>query len=347
MGTTRRVVVVGGSGFLGSRAVAALERTPGITVATASRSSATRVDLSDPSTFEALQGADVVVDLADATTTPPDALARWCLERGVVFVETTSDMVAVDRLAKIASAEPKGAIVLGAGIFTGVSNLLAHAAAKRAGPGARLELGVRTTPFSGAGKGTVALMAGMLSVPAVSYRGGERQEHAPMGRGPRLDFPCGPAPSLRVPFAEEVMLHASTGARDVDVYFAPKPALLVWAFTMIPLFVARSAFFAAFMRVYFNFLRRVLLANRVSSTEIVATAEGPSGRVTLGVTAPDGMGAGGLAIAAIVAEILERAAPPRGTLMVDEVVALEPILSRMRALGGDDAIVFHDGPAPG
>src|SRR6185503_2448172 len=191
MGLDRRVVVVGGSGFLGSRAVTALKALDGPTVEIASRSSTLRVDLSDPSTYEALRGADVVVDLADATTFPPDALARWCLEHGIVFVETTSDMVAVDRLAKIAAADPSGAIILGAGIFTGVSNLLARAAADRAGPGARLELAIRSSPFSGAGKGTVSLMASTLSVSAVSYRGGERVQHPPMGRGPRVDFPSG------------------------------------------------------------------------------------------------------------------------------------------------------------
>ncbi len=347
MGNARRVVVIGGGGFLGSRTVKALERVADVQVEIASRSSAVRVDLSEPSTFEALRGADVVVDLADATTTPPDALARWCLENGVVFLETTSDMPAVDRLLQAASSEGSGggsgAVVVGAGIFTGVSNLMARAAIDRAGPGARVALAIRTTPFSGAGKGTVALMARALSVDAVSRRDGQRVTHPPIGRGPRVEFPSGATPTLRVPFAEQVMLHLGSGARDVDVYFAPKPVFLVWAFLLIPTFLARTSFFGAFMRVYFTLLRRALLANRTSTTEMVATATGAEGRATVTVTAPDGMSAGGVAIAAIVAEILELAAPPRGVVVIDQVLSLDPVVARMREIAGAAVIEVSEG----
>jgi hypothetical protein len=53
------------------------------------------------------------------------------------------------------------------------------------------------------------------------------------------------------------------------------------------------------------------------------------------------MQAGGLAIAAIVAELLALPERPRGTLMIDEVVKLAPVLDRMRTLGGAEAIVLH------
>lgn len=345
VGKARRVVVIGGSGFLGSRAVSALTRVEGLEVEVASRSSARRVDLTDPGTFEALRGADFVVDLADATTFPPDALAVWCVDNGSVFVETTSDRPAIERLSKLQKDGP-GGVVLGAGIFTGVSNLLARAAAEKAGPGARLQLGIRTTPFSGAGKGTIALMVSTLSVPAVSYEGGRRVEHSPISRGPRIAFPSAMAPTLRIPLAEQSMLHLGTGARDVDVFFAPKPALLVTAFSMIPIFVAKTKLFGAFMRGYFTFLRRVLLRSRTTATEIVANAEGPKGKVHLAVTAPDGMGAGGLAIAAIVAELANLGEPPRGVRMVDDVVGLDAVIARMHALGGAEAIVTSRGSGP-
>lgn len=332
-------MVIGGRGFLGSLAVEALERVPGVAVEVASRSSALRVDLSDPTTFAALRGADLVVDLADATTSPPDALAAWCLQHGVVFLETTSDRPAIERLAALEGDGP-GAVVLGAGIFTGVSNLLARAAVERAGPGGSLELAIRSSPFSGAGKGTVALMASVLSLPAVSYRDGQRVEHPPIARGPRVDFPSGPAPTLRVPFAEQSMLHRGTRARDVEVFFAPKPALLVTAFLLIPISLAKTRLFAAFMRAYFTVLRRVLLRGRASTTELVARAKGPSGEARLAVSAPDGMRAGGLAIAAIVAELLGRAEPPRGVQTVDDLVGFEATLGRMKALGGEGAITL-------
>lgn len=327
----KRVVVVGGSGFLGSRAVSALERMPGLDLQVASRRSALRVDLAKPETFDALQGTDVVVDLADATSCAPDALALWCATHGVTFVETTSDLPAVKRLSALQlPSGATGSIVLGAGIFTGLSNLLARAAADAA-QASSLMLGIRTSPFSGAGKGTVALMASMLSVGAQSTVEGQQREHPPVGKGPRLRFPTGEAPSLRVPLAEQVMLSASTGVPNVEVFFAPKPALLVSAFRALPLAVLKSSIFAAFMRGYFTLLRRFVLAGRATSCEIVAVASGAR-EVRRSLVAPDGMGAGGVAIAAIVAEIAEAPAPPRGVVMVDQVVELEPVVARMERL---------------
>ena len=332
MDPDRRVVVVGGSGFLGSRAVTALKK-------------ARRTDRRDciplerasrrplgPSSYEALRGADVVVDLADATTFPPDALARWCLEHGIVFVETTSDMVAVDRLAKIAAADPSGAIILGAGIM--------RAAADRAGPGARLELAVRSSPFSGC-RQRHRLAHGEHALKLRCYRGGERVQHPPMGRGPRVDFPSGSAPTLRVPFAEEVMLHVGSGARDVDVYFSPKPSLLVWAFSIIPVFIVRSKLFAAFMRTYFTFLRCVLLGplehhrNRRHRRRPRSSHQARSHRARRHASRRPRH-----------RRDCRRAprpprAPPRHAHDSDEVVKLAPVLDRMRTLGGAEAIVLH------
>lgn len=332
----RRVVVLGGGGYLGSLAVEYLLKVDGLSVGVASRRGVLRVDASDPATFANLDGADIVVDLIDATTTRPDEVAKYCVDRGMTFVETTSDVLAIERLA---SAPPprNGALILGAGIFTGLSNLLARAAVEAVDAAESIELGIRTSPFSGAGKGTVALMARMLSIDALSLRGGERVEHPPVGKGPVLPFPSEAAPSLRVPLAEQQMLPRSLAVRDVDVYFAPKPSLLVPAFRAIPQFVAKSSLFAGFIRLYFGFLRRVVFAGRATSTEMVAIAAGGGGRAQLGLVAPDGMRAGGAAIAAIVAE-LARGNTPRGTAMIDQVVALEGVLATMHALAGPDIV---------
>lgn len=326
----KRVVVVGGGGFLGSRAVESLKTMADLSTEIASRRSALRVDLADRSTFDALLGTDIVVDLADATSTPPDELALWCATQGITFVETTSDMAAVNRLRKLAlPADATGSIVLGAGIFTGLSNLLANAVA-RAANASSLVLGIRTSPFSGAGKGTIALMASMLSINAFSTVDGCETEHPPVGKGPRLPFITGEAPSLRVPMAEEVMLPSSTGVANIDVYFAPKPALLVASFRALPFFVLKSSIFGAFMRGYFTFLRRFVLAKRATTCELLAIGQGDC-EVRRSIVAPDGMGAGGIAIAAIVAEIASRT-KPAGVVMVDQVVELDPVVTRMEKL---------------
>jgi hypothetical protein len=285
-----------------------------------------RLDLDDPSTFGVVDGADLVVDVADATSSRPDALARYCLERGVVFLETTSDLPAIDRMLRaLRGVDGTGAAVLGAGIFTGLSNLMCKEVTSAGG---RVRLGIRTSPYSGAGKGTVALMASALSTPAVSFEGGERVVHPPISAGPKMAFPSGSTPSLRMPLAETVMLPLSTGARDVAAFFAPKPSLLVYAFLLLPGFLLRARWFGRLMAGYFGVLRTKLLAGASTSTELVA--EGDRGRIAL--QAEDGMLAGGVAIAAIAQELLARPSPARGCVLVDEVVALRPVLENLGKL---------------
>jgi len=328
---TNRVVVVGGTGFLGSRAVAALRRVEGVDVVVASRRSEVRVDLSDPTTFGALHGAALVIDLADATSTPPDELAKWCLSNGVRLLETTSDFSAIERLCKVDTKGATGTLILGAGIFTGLSNLLAREAIRKVDEPTSVSLAIRSSPYSGAGTGTVALMAAILSVSGASFRNGKRVSHPPVERGPNVRFTAGTAPSLRIPLAEVLMLSASTGASGIDAYFSPKPSLLVWAFLAMPGFVLKSALFAAFMRAYFGFLRRYILKNVVTTTELHAEAEGKSGkRATLDLSARDGMTTGGVAIAAMAAELLEQERIASGLLMIDDLLELEVVLTRMR-----------------
>jgi len=310
-----KVIVVGGTGFLGSLALGALRRVPGVEAWAASRRGEVKIDLADPATFSVLDGADVVIDLADATTTPPDALASHCLRKGLLLIETTSDLPAIDRIAQaLRSAPGEGTVVLGAGIFTGLSNLVAHAVTKAGGS---VRLGIRSSPYSGAGKGTVSLMASALSTPAVSFAG---------SRGPTMTFLSASAPSLRIPLAESVMLPASTKADQVDVYFSPKPSLLVYAFLLIPGFLLRARWFGRFMAAYFGLLRTVLLSGRASTTDLVA--EGDRGRVQL--SAADGMRAGGVAIAAIACAAASSRRP--GCVFVDEVVQLDDIVARMHAI---------------
>lgn len=142
-----KIVVVGGAGYLGSRAVRALRRAPEIEAVVAGRRGPLVVDLARPETFSALEGADVVVDVSSSHAVAPDALARFCLERGIVMLEASSDRVVIERLldAHRGAAGCPGALVLGAGIFTGVSNAMAAEAA-RALPGAcAIEIGASSS----------------------------------------------------------------------------------------------------------------------------------------------------------------------------------------------------------
>lgn len=326
-----RIVVLGGNGFLGSRVVNAL-RAAKADVSVASRSSAVKVDATRPETFSSLDPFDVVVDLSDTVTHAPDVLIAWCLERGKCVIEATSEAGCVERL-HAANLQTKGRLVLGGGIFTGVSNLLARDVAQRAGEVASITLGVASSPFSGAGTGTIALMLRALEVSAVRYEKAQRIEEPRVRRGASLDFGGVTRPTGYMSLAEPFMVQKSTGAPKVDVLFAPTPGFLVTAFTLIPVWLARAGLFLAFMRGYFTVLRKLLLRSVASTVELVAIAQGSKGEVKRVVKAPDGMAAAGYALAAMAESIAAKADWP-GVRFIDDVTALEPIVARANALAG-------------
>ena len=326
-----RIVVLGGNGFLGRRVVNAL-RVAKADVSVASRSSPVKVDATNPETFSALEPFDVIVDLTDTVTNAPDAVIAWCLSRGKCVIEATSEAQCVERL-HAAHVGTKGRLVLGGGIFTGVSNLLARDVAQRVGTVESVTLGVASSPFSGSGAGTIALMVKALEVKAVRYERGERIEEPKVRRGPSLDFGGVTRPTGFMSLAEPFMVQRSTGAPKVEVLFAPTPGLLVPAFTMIPGWLARSRLFQAFMRGYFTVLRRVLLRSVASTVELVALAQGAGGEAKRVVKAKDGMEAAGYALAAM-AETVAAKADWSGVRFIDDVSALEPIVARANALAG-------------
>lgn len=331
-----RVAVLGGLGHLGALTVRALRAMPGVTAEAASRSASVRVDLERPETFEALRGFDLVIDLADATRVAPDALVDFCLREGLCLLEATSDAPTMERLHALHRGKSyPGALVLGGGIFTGMSNLLGAAAARAAHPCKALSVGISAGPFSGAGASTVALMVSVLKLPYLHAEGGALVQGPVVSRGPALALPRGSRPSLRSRFAEAAMLFHSTGVPAVDVYFAPYPSLLVYAFLAMPLWLLRSGAFGAFMGAYFTFLRRFLLRSVPSQVQLLAVARGEDGReVRASIVAPDGMGAAGWALAATAEALVAKKESFTGARFVDEVCELEPVLARANALAG-------------
>lgn len=169
-----RMVVLGGTGFLGSRAVTALKTIPGAEVDVASRRGPVVVDFTKPETFAALAPYALVIDLADATTYPPDALVAWCLAQGKTVIECSSDTRCVERLHGLGAKSATGQLILGGGIFTGISNLLGRDVAEAVGRADAVTLGISTSPFSGGGQSVAALMASTLATPTVTYAGGAR-----------------------------------------------------------------------------------------------------------------------------------------------------------------------------
>jgi hypothetical protein len=349
-----RVLVIGGTGFNGSRVVEALGRIGDATVVVGSRMAGgegrVRVDLDDPSTFAAMRTFDVVIDCADSTVSSPIAAATWCLEHGPTFLETSAEPRTVLAMREALAAPARagrGAVVLGVGLFPGLSNLLARALHDWVGPCERLELAVRLSPLSGAGRGMCGTMARMLVTDAMGASDGALHASAPVSEGIRVDFRDGGAPTLRCSLAEGAMLHWSMRVPRTAAYVAtvpslPRPILRLVAAGMGG-GATRRRLTERLVRIGMWAMRGVLLRSRATAVEIVAIANrGVGNRTsqrTLSLVVDDGVAATAFAVAAVV-ELLASGLPVRpGVHLLDELTSLTDVLREMRELSGDPTAI--------
>lgn len=330
-----RIAVIGGHGFYGARVVAALQ-SAGHQVLPASRSStSTRVDLSDPSTFEALASCDAVVNASDSVLAPPDLLASWCLDNGLPLFEMGADLPGTERLLQISPNARQGHLIVGVGVFPGLSTALGTAAYQAEAESDTVELSVRMSPLSGAGTGTIELMTASLTTPSVCWRDGRRHEGPPIGAQSTQPFlRTGSAPAVLIALPDAPLLARSTSARNVRTSMSPNPSwlrfnfrllvqMLAWAGPLKPLLEKATT---AMMRV----VRGVLLRERHSALELSAVA----GDTRMMLAFDDGQEATGLGTAAAVLTWLQRQPPSPGVYGAAEVLPLDEWLENYRALGG-------------
>ena len=138
-----RIAVVGASGFVGSRVVEALA------------SSGVDLVVDRRIELDRLRRVDAVVDASGRRDLD---LARFCLESGIRLVDCSADAERTGELLALDATGP-GALIAGAGLFPGVSNLIAAR-----DPSTRAIL-VELDPFSGAGAKTIDSLTGALADP--------------------------------------------------------------------------------------------------------------------------------------------------------------------------------------
>jgi hypothetical protein len=333
-----RILVIGGHGHLGSRVVRALRGMGALEVVPAGRRARApgdvQIDLLRPESFTALEGFDLAINASSSHVAAPDALAHACLARGSCLLETSSDRLVMQRLLALrhGARADRGTLVLGAGIFTGLSNLLGAAAVRGMGEPDELVLGVRSSPFSGSGAGTVDLMLDSLATPACTVVAGQCQERGSVERGPVWTIDGARQRSLLVPLSEPAMLNASQGVPNASMYLLPKPNWLARAFLLVPSWLARQRFYRAWIWLQFTFLRRWLLRSRPTRVELFARARAGQGAraSTFALSAPDGMWTAGVAVAAM-AHLLAMQSHAAGVYCIDEVLDLAQVIRHMRA----------------
>ncbi|MCA9687376.1 MAG: hypothetical protein KC457_34765, partial [Myxococcales bacterium] len=199
------------------------------------RPDATVFDLASPDSYAAIGEVDLVVNCSDSVNAPPDAAIAHVLAYGGTWMEMGADTPSAERLLSLeVPADCKGEVLLGVGVFPGLSTALARAVAEDVTDGqgcARIELGIRLSPLSGAGRGNCALMAESLFVPALRWEGGRRVEsRTALGPSLTLPFDGRPAPANNFALPDTVLIRRCTGAADVCSYFALVPAWLRFNF---------------------------------------------------------------------------------------------------------------------
>lgn len=332
-----RVLIIGG-GYLGSKVRAALASAASISVTTSTRrkgGTAPCLDVTDPSTFGAMSGFDVVVNCSDAVKAPPLAAAEHCLREGRIFIETSAHPRTLEqfllwrkRLSAEGGPAPTGLVIVGMGIFPGVSNLLARQLARRLGKVERLEMAVRLNALSGGGAGMVAQMLDSLFEPAIRYEQGQRIQELPIRPGIEFPFQEGLRSSVRVGLPESIMMNWSIGVPNTATYLSLRPGFTLLGIRVLSWLgcnlgkVVRAGVIA-FTRLSLLTIRRILFRNRPTPVQIgvIANRQGsvkPEGE-TLLLSCPDGVRAAGEAIAAACLYLQATKTPQRGVVLPDEL----------------------------
>ncbi len=338
-----RLLILGGLGFLGAHIVDALRaHTPHeVTVATRHpfAPAMVRVDLDAHETFETLRDFDIIIDAADTLITSPDEAIAYSLRHGLTFIETTSDPDTLERLSDrfLGRHDGTGRLILGVGLFPGLSNLAAlHAATDLPGPCASLEVGVALSPFSAAGQGMIRLIVHYLQTETVWYEQGQRHTREGITDGPRLPFPSGPRRTLDLPLAEPILLHYAIDAPTLRAYLAITPAPLRALLSILPDTIVRARLFSVLLFFALTLVRRILFRWRSASVEITARARDVDGHErTCSIRVDDGMRTAGEVVAALVQEIgapggagIKKDAP-KGAFTITDVTSLHALRAHL------------------
>ncbi len=340
-----RVLLIGGRGFIGAQTRAALDRVGGVETTIAGRRAVpgrfVRIDLNDPSTFSVFNDFDVIINCSDSLTAPSDGAIRHCLNVGNTFIETAAEPGVIERALcehRADQAKSAGAVLLGMGLFPGVSNLLARSAWEACEGADTIEVGVRLPPLTGAGAGICRLMTDALNHPAVRYEKGRRIEEPAIGPGATLPLHGRHRTCARVGLSEAIMLHYSLGASTTSTHTAVAPAIFQPVVTpvgrLLPRHRGARRVVLGSARVGMTFMRAVLLRWAPEAIALCARASisgDDSATVVRAMRVNHGAIATGAAIAAVVAQ-RESLSCRCGLVLPDEIFTLEQIMETMRSL---------------
>lgn len=232
----KKLLIIGASGAVGTRIIKMLESQNKYSVYRASSQSRTNnihCDLNDHSTFTKLKDFDYIINASDPYLALPFALIEYCLREGLTLWETCADPVIIKECIEKyrgSSGGWKGRVIIGMGIFPGVSNLLADflirsTQAKKAG----LTLFIQASPLSQAGSSTCELMAQHLSYPALVWQKDKFIEQKTLELSRPIKFGESKLRGLRLFFPEVSMFKDKQKIESIESFLVPNPKILIFS----------------------------------------------------------------------------------------------------------------------
>lgn len=332
----KRILVLGGRGYYGSLVVEVLE-SRGFRVGVASRHGEFVMDLREPKTFGALEVFELVINCADSINAPPDEAIWHVLSTGGTWVEVSADAALYERLAARELPSPlKGTLIMGAGLFPGLSTLLADAlASAQPKPPRSVELVIGFSPLSGAGDGNCALMAHSLFLPASRFEAGQLIVNPrAVGAVDRLQRVNDRARVVQVTLPDVKLVERATSAPYVATWFALSPSWLYINFVLLAWLVWALRLFKRLLipvlAWQMRFLRGFLLRSRSTFVELTAIVDrGLPTEQARSLRVEDGQQATAQAVVSVVVaceRLSQREPLPLGRLRLTELVSLDEIL---------------------
>jgi len=324
------VLVVGGRGYLGRRVVRTLALCDGLDVVAGGRGTDPAIDLLRPDTFVGLDGFDLVINCADSVVAPPDAAAAHVLTHGGVWIETSADAATSQRLLALKAANPVGHVIVGAGLSPGLSTMLGRYVADLASPCTRVDLGVRMSPLSGAGRGSCRLA--MARLDSVSP---EPSDPSPLP----IAYPdVGARDSIATESADTALVRRAAGVSDATSHIALRPASLRRALAAVQWLDERVGPLRSALRGLLHgalvVLRTVVLRPLGTPVQLTAIANaGAADETTRSLAFNDARDAHAMGIAAVVLLWQELEPPAPGIALSAGLFGLDEALLRLSRSG--------------
>ena len=297
--STRRVLILGSSGHLGKLILRACQSRSDLQVQGASRSGrngSLAIDLERD--YTELRHYDVIINATDSSKVSPTEIARFCLEHGKIFLETSARVDVVRDLIRLSEDSNNGTIVLGAGAFPGLSTHLLEFAE----PKQPLEFRLGWSVFSAAGLGTIDLMIEAFNSPTEQFKDSSYRKSDPLTPIVRRSFDNSEQTFVTLSMAD-VAIAAEKGDYPSVTFLANIRPTLPQFMLRILAWKAKRGWFSPRLvqrglRIWLSLLRRVVFGNRPTPLRIELHSDN---RMLAAISCEDGFACGASAAAILAA----------------------------------------------